>query len=166
MVIGYNIIHQTVAYTRSLYLSLDPSGLLQYLEVLGNARLCKGESIDYVTADAPLTLRLVCKDIDNLNAGWMSDALGKVCNDTLAFLLRHGFNAIQICKNPHAGKLFFFHSVTLSQWFHGMDIAGEHQFFAVFAHIPGLDNVIAVVLAADGNIRKSCLFQDLTHLPG
>jgi len=47
-----------------------------------------------------------------------------------------------------------------------MDIAGEYQFLASLADVPAPDNVIAVVLAADGDIRKACFLQDLPHLPG
>ena len=61
---------------------------------------------------------------------------------------------------------FFAIIFTLLSWFPGMDIAGEHQFFAFPAHLPAPDNVIAVVLAADGDILKPCLFQYHSHLPG
>jgi hypothetical protein len=47
-----------------------------------------------------------------------------------------------------------------------MDIAGEYQFLAFLVHVPGFDNVITVILAADGDIRETCLFKDLPHLPG
>jgi len=70
-----------------MYLSVNPPGFLQYLEMLGNARLCKGQSIDDVPADAPVTGRFMSKDIDNLYASGMSNPLGKLSENVLAFFM-------------------------------------------------------------------------------